>query len=301
MNDQQVLSELELGRQAQPVRNGYRKRPRSMKIWKTGLQSARMMLVLAILLLFLLPILYLIALSLKTPDQILQTLFFPAKPTLANWLVTFAQVPLTLYVQNSFIVATLASLITLGLTLPATYAICRLEVGRGLLPSLALGSYVSPPVVALIPLFFLAKWSGLIHTLPGLIFCYALLHVPVALWLLTGFMKRIPKEIDEAAAIDGAGILMTLWQIIIPLISPGVVSTGIICAILNYNEFLFAFFFTANPTRTLPIGVALFQGERLVNFGQMAVASLIGVIPIYLVSVLFQRWLVSGLANASAR
>ena len=165
MNYQQVLSELELGRQAQPVRNGYRERRRSMKVWKKALQSARVILVLAILLLFLLPILYLIALSLKTPDQILQTLLFPAKPTLANWLVTFAQVPLTLYVQNSFIVATFASLITL-----------------------ALSSYVAPPVVALIPLFFLAKWSGLIHTLPGLIFCYALLSVPVALWLLTGFM-----------------------------------------------------------------------------------------------------------------
>jgi multiple sugar transport system permease protein len=255
-----------LWRHVQPVRNGYRERRRSMKVWKKALQSARMMLVLAILLLFLLPILYLIALSLKTPDQILQTLFFPAKPTLANWLVTFAQVPLTLYVQNSFIVATFASLITLALTLPATYAICRLEVGCGLLPSLALSSYVAPPVVALIPLFFLAKWSGLIHTLPGLILCYALLNVPVALWLLTGFMNRIPKEIDEAAAIDGAGILMTLWKITIPLISPGIVSTGIICAILNYNEFLFAFFFTSNPTRTLPIGVALFQGERLINF-----------------------------------
>jgi ABC-type glycerol-3-phosphate transport system permease component len=89
--NQQVLSELELGRHVQPVRNGYREWRRSMKVWKKALQSARMMLVLAILLLFLLPILYLIALSLKTPDQILQTLFFPAKPTLANWLVTFAQ------------------------------------------------------------------------------------------------------------------------------------------------------------------------------------------------------------------
>jgi multiple sugar transport system permease protein len=148
---------------------------------------------------------------------------------------------------------------------------------------------------------FSRNGPGLIHTLPGLILCYALLNVPVALWLLTGFMNRIPKEIDEAAAIDGAGILMTLWKITIPLISPGIVSTGIICAILNYNEFLFAFFFTSNPTRTLPIGVALFQGERLINFGQMAVASLIGVIPIYLVAILFQRWLVNGLANASAR
>jgi multiple sugar transport system permease protein len=70
---------------------------------------------------------------------------------------------------------------------------------------------------------------------------------------------------------------------------------------MEVTEFLFAFFFTSNPTRTLPIGVALFQGERLINFGQMAVASLVGVIPIYLVSILFQRWLVSGLTNASTR
>jgi ABC-type glycerol-3-phosphate transport system permease component len=215
MSDQQVLSKLELGRQAPRLGNGYRERRQSKRIWKTAAQSARMMVVLTILLLLLLPIFYLIALSLKTPDQILQTLFFPARPT------------------------------------------------------------------------------------PGLIFCYALLNVPVALWLLTGFMNRIPKEIDEAAALDGAGILMTLWKIIIPLISPGIVSTGIICAILNYDEFLFAFFFTSNPTRTLPIGVALFQGERLINFGQMAVASLVGIIPIYLVSIIFRRWLVNGLANAS--
>jgi multiple sugar transport system permease protein len=92
--------------------------------------------------------------------------------------------------------------------------------------------------------------------------------------------------------------MVTLWQIIIPFISSGIVSTGIICAILNYNECLFAFFFTPDPTRTLPIGFALFQRERLINFGQMAVASLLGVISIYLVSILFRRWLVIGLANA---
>jgi multiple sugar transport system permease protein len=128
-------------------------------------------------------------------------------------------------------------------------------------------------------LFFLAKWSGLIHTLPGLILCYALLNVPVALWLLSGFMNRIPKEMDQAAAIDGAGIMITLWKIIIPLISPGIVSTGIICAILNYNEFLFAFFFTSNSTRTLPIGVALFQGEVVQVFAMVLCPEGPGVMP----------------------
>jgi multiple sugar transport system permease protein len=156
-------------------------------------------------------------------------------------------------------------------------------------------------MVPLIPLFFLAKWSGLIHTLPGLIICYGLLNIPVGLWLLTGFIERIPEEIEEAAAIDGASVVRTLGQIVVPLMLPGIVSTGLICVILNYNEFLFAFFFTGNTTRTLPIGIALFQGERLVDFGQMAVASLIGVLPIYVTAIFAQKWLVGGLTTGAGR
>jgi multiple sugar transport system permease protein len=184
---------------------------------------------------------------------------------------------------------------TLLIAVPAVYALCRIQIGQSFSPGIVLGSYMAPPMVPLIPLFFLAKWSGLIHTLSGLILCYGLLNTPVALWLLTGFIQRIPEEIEEAAAIDGAGVFRILNQIVIPLIMPGIISTGLICVILNYNEFVFAFFFTGNTTRTLPIGIALFQGDRLVDFGQMAVASLIGIIPIYLTAIIAQKWLIGGL------
>ena len=260
----------------------------------------RAALMIVILSVVLLPIIYLLALSLKTPDQVLEGLFLPTKPTLRNWVNIFQNIPLALYIGNSAVAAISGSLITLVITIPAVYALSRIKIGR-LLSGLVLGSYIAPPMVPLIPLFFLAKWSGLIHTLPGLIICYGLLNIPVALWLLTGFIERIPEEIEEAATIDGASVFRTLGQIVVPLMLPGIVSTGLICVILNYNEFLFAFFFTGNATRTLPIGIALFQGERLVDFGQMAVASLIGVLPIYHTAIFAQKWLVRGLTTGAGR
>jgi multiple sugar transport system permease protein len=252
---------------------------------ETILPFVRAALLITILSVALLPIVYLSALSFKTPDQVLEGLFLPTKPTLRNWINIFQNIPLALYIANSAISAISGSLITLVITIPAVYALSRIRIGA-FLPGIILGSYMAPPMVPLIPLFFLAKWSGLIHTLPGLIICYGILNIPVAIWLLTGFIERIPEEIEEAAAIDGAGVLRTLCQIVVPLMLPGIVSTGLICVILNYNEFLFAFFFTGNTKRTLPIGIALFQGERLFDFGQMAVASLIGVLPIYLTALL---------------
>lgn len=261
----------------------------------------RAALLIVVLSVVLLPIVYLLALSLKTPDQVLEGLFFPTKPTLRNWTTIWQNVPLALYIGDSTIAAISGSLITLVITIPGVYALSRIRIGQRFLPGIVLGSYIAPPMVPLIPLFFLAKWSGLIHTLPGLIICYGLLNIPVGLWLLTGFIERIPEEIEEAAAIDGASVVRTLGQIVVPLMLPGIVSTGLICVILNYNEFLFAFFFTGNTTRTLPIGIALFQGERLVDFGQMAVASLIGVLPIYVTAIFAQKWLVGGLTTGAGR
>ena len=128
------------------------------------------------------------------------------------------------------------------------------------------------------------------------------MNVPVAIWLLDSFVRQVPKEIEEAAWVDGAGILGGLVRIVVPLIAPGIVAAGIICLILAYNEFLFALVFTFRPqTQTLPIGIALFQGDRLVNFGQMAAASLTGIVPVYIVALFFQRWLIKGLTHGAVK
>lgn len=255
-----------------------------------------------VVLLFAAPVLYLLAVSFKTPDEVLTGTLLTSTPTLDNWPAAFARVPLLAFLRNSVLAAASGAAVSLLIAFPAAYAIDRHRTGGTLLPALALGSYMAPPVVALIPLFYLLRSLHLLNTLPALTLVYGLTNTPVALWLLGGFLRHVPREIDEAAETDGAGTLRVLWHVILPVILPGLLTTGLICGILNYNEFLFASIYgSTEAARTLPVGLSLFQGERLVNFGQMAAASLAGMVPVYLCGLFFQKRLVAGLVAGSVR
>jgi len=251
---------------------------------------------------FALPIAYLVSVSFKTRDDVLTGDFLPSTPTLDNWPGAFAAAPIAGYVVNSVVVALAAGLLTVAITLPAAYGMIRLKVGARWLPDVTLSSYMAPPIVALIPLFFLLKATHLLNTAAGLVLVYAFGNVPVAFWLLTPFLRRVPLDIEQAAQIDGAGPLRILVSIVAPMIAPGIAATTIVAIVLAYNEFLFASAFTlADPTRTLPVGISLFLGDRLTNFGQMAAASLAGIVPVYLLALFAQRWLVEGLAHGGVK
>lgn len=251
---------------------------------------------------FVLPIAYLVSVSFKTPDQVLTGHFLPQAPTLANWINTFQVIPLFRLLANSLLVAVCSSLLTLAVAFPATYAMVRLKVGGRFLPVFTLATYVAPPVVALIPLFLLLRRLGLLNSLSGLILVNGIANLPVAFWLLSGFLRRVPVEIDEAAKIDGAGYFTIIFRLVGPVMAPGLVATGLICGILAYDEFLLASAFSNDEgSRTLPVAIALFQGERLINFGQMAVASLTGILPVYLIGLFAQRWLIGGLTAGSVK
>lgn len=254
------------------------------------------------LLFFLFPIAYLAAVSVKPQPEVLSGRFLPSRLAWENWPAAFAAVEVLLFLRNSVVVALLSAALTLALAVPATYAMVRFRTGGKGLATFVLSSYVAPPVVAMIPLFFLLRWGGLIDSLPGLALVHGLANLPVAVWLLDSFVRAVPREIEEAAWVDGAGVVGTLGRIVLPLIAPGVVAAGIVCLILSYNEFLFALVLTYRPeTQTLPVGIALFQGDRLVQFGQMAAASLTGMAPVYAVALFFQRWLIGGLASGAVK
>lgn len=154
----------------------------------------------------------------------------------------------------------------------------------------------------MLPLFYLLKFAGLINTVWGLALVYGFMNVPVALWLLAPFVSQVPAEIEEAARLDGASAFGIFRFVVLPLVSHGVAATYIIVIILAYNEFLLASVLTFNEdARTLTVGISLFQGERLQNFGQMAAASLAGVVPIYLIALIAQRWLVDGLTAGAVK
>lgn len=250
---------------------------------------------------FLLPIAFLIALTFKTRDEVLLGRFLTSKPTLDNWWKAFEFINLTGFICHSLLIAAASAIMTLVVATPATYAVTRLRHGE-FIGSLALSSYIAPPVVALLPLFFLMRLLGLLNSFVGMILIYGFMNAPVAYWLLRGFIKKIPAALDEAAWVDGAGFFNTFRTITLPLLAPGIVATGLISLILSYNEFLFASLFAQDEmVRGLTVGISLFQGDRFVNFGQMAVASLAGILPVYVIALFFQNRLVGGLTAGGVK
>jgi multiple sugar transport system permease protein len=250
---------------------------------------------------FLLPVAFLVALTFKTRDEVLLGQFFAAKPTLDNWVKAFEVIHLTAFIWHSLLIAVASAVLTLLVATPATYAATRLGHGT-FIGSFALSSYVAPPVVALLPLFFLLRWLGLLNSFAGMIIVYGIMNVPVGYWLLRGFVARLPAALDEAAWLDGAGFFKTFLVINLPLLAPGIVATGLISLILAYNEFLFASVFAQDDAvRGITVAISLFQGDRFVNFGQMAVASLAGIFPVYLIALLFQNRLIGGLTAGSMK
>jgi len=248
------------------------------------------------------PLLYLVSLSLRSRDDVLSGSLLPSRLFWDNWPDTFRSLDLGRFLLNSWVVALLAVAVTLALALPGAYYTARAGRAGERLSAVVMASYCAPPVVAVLPLFFLLRSAGLNNTLPGLALVVGLANLPVAVWLLDGFVRRVPREIEEAAWLDGLGHWATLRRIVVPLASPGIVAAGLICFFLSYNELLFAISFQQQTSvQTLPVALSLFQGDRNIEFGQQAVASLIGIAPVYLLAVLAQRRLVAGLVAGAVK
>lgn len=259
------------------------------------------LLALAIAILVL-PIAFLGIVSLKGQADIASGTILPHELFWQNWPDAFASIAIGTYLRNSLVASVASAALTLAIAVPGTHAIIRHGLGGTALPALILGSYMAPPIVALFPLFYLLKLLGLVNSVAGLALIYGVMNLPVAFWLLSSFVRRLPVELEEAAVVDGAGPLTVLVRIVLPLLMPGIVGTAIICAILAYNEFLLAAFLTrSEATQTLPVGLSLYQGDRQLRYGQMAVASLVGIAPVYLLAMFLQRWLVRGLTAGAIK
>ena len=273
-------------------------RPRSRRRW-SPLAAATLALALAGTLL---PLLYLVSVSLMNQGQVNSGLLVPPEPAFGNYADALAGGTLLPGLLNSLVAAIAGSLITLAIALPAAWAMARSGTGGSLLAGTILSPWLLPPIVAVLPLFVLLRQLGLNNTLPGLVLIYAFANAGVAIWLLEGFVRRIPPELDEAAQLDGAGPLRILLRVAAPLLSPGLVAVGVIVAVLNYHEFVLASFLTQSPqAQTVTVVLANFLGERVQNFGKIAAASIIAVLPVFAGAVFLQRWLVAGLTSGGVK
>ncbi len=256
----------------------------------------------ALVLFFTVPLLYLVSVSLMGRDETGQGVLVPADPQWSNWGDVLAGSDLLRGIGNSLVAALGGAALTLAAALPAAWSIVRYRTGGKTLAATLMSPWLLPPIVAVVPLFTLLRVAGLNNTLLGLTLVYALVNIPVAIWLLEGFVRRLPIEIEEAARIDGAGSVRLLVSVVTPLLAPALIAIGIIIAVMNYNEFLLATFLTQSPdAQTLPVVLSLFYGDRTPHYGRIAAASVIGVLPVFAVAVFLQRWLVGGLTVGAVR
>jgi multiple sugar transport system permease protein len=267
-------------------------------------RGARLVLLLLFVIGVLIPIAYMATTSVKEPIEIrVSGSFLPSAGIyLDNWVRAYRNVPLFHYLMNSTIVAVCSTLLSLAVAIPVTYSIVRFRTGGRILPAVILGTYVMPPIVVSVAIFTMMRLAGLTDNLLGLIIVHAMANLPVAVWLLDGFVRNIPKELEYAAWVDGYSRWGTLVRVVVPLIRSGIVATGIIVLILSWNEFLFALIITySQASHTFPIGVSQYVGEHGLQFGEMSAAALTGIIPIYILVLFFQRYLVEGLTHGGVK
>jgi multiple sugar transport system permease protein len=245
------------------------------------------------------PLVWMLSTSFKLPREmvLLHPTLVPHHPTFANYIDAFSEQALVRSSLNSLKVSVAASVLTVLIALPASYALVRL---RTRLKTVALGwvllSQLFPFVLLVIPLFLILRQVRLTDSHAGLILVYVVWSLPFALWMLQGFVRAIPRELEEAAAVDGATRLQILVRVVAPLLAPGVVAAALFAFISAWNEFFFALVLLKSPDlATLPLALAKFVGiEGIARLGPLAAGSLLATIPSLTFFAIMQRRLASG-------
>jgi multiple sugar transport system permease protein len=252
------------------------------------------------------PLLWLFATAFKSTQEIALGAgsFLPSSPTIDNFGDAVRRANVLEAGWNSLRVAVASTILTTALAMPAAYGLARFKTFlRPVTLGWVLVSQVFPTILIIVPLFLILKQFRLIDSLTGLTIVYVVFTLPFALWMLMGFVANIPRELEEAAAVDGAGRLRTLVSIVFPLLRPGVVATALFAFIAAWNEFLFALVLIQTPDRvTLPLTLSRFVGaEGQVQLGALAAASLLATIPSLVFFGLIQRRLTTGLLSGAVK
>lgn len=252
------------------------------------------------------PFLWLISTAFKPPRELgsLHPTWIPENPTLDNFRQAFDEQPLLHAALNSLLAALGAAVIAVVIATPMAYVMAR---RRGRLARAATGwvvvSQAFPFVLLIIPLFLVLKNLGLINSVPGLVMVYVVWSLPFALWMLAGYVRAVPAELEEAAAVDGAGRLRTLVSVTAPLLAPGIVATALFAFITAWNEFFFALVLLKTPEKqTLPVILTHFIGaEGVADLGPLAAAAFLATLPSLVIFALIQRRITGGMLAGAVK
>jgi multiple sugar transport system permease protein len=251
------------------------------------------------------PALWVLFTSLKTERELMTVpiTLWPAAPTLENYLRVFVDQPIGLFLWNSVVVATAATILCVAVSALAAYALVRLRLpAPGIILSVLMAVAMFPLISLVVPLFTVMRDAGMLNRWPALILPYAVLSMPVCTMVLVSFFQDIPRDLENAAMIDGCTRLGALWHVVIPLTAPGVFTAAILAFVNAWDEFLLAL--TLSPkiaSRTLPVGITLYQGEFSFPWPIISAALVIAIVPICILIAVFQERVVGGLTSGGMK
>ncbi len=258
--------------------------------------------IVVILGVILFPIIWVYLTSFKTPDDILTT---PPKlvfsPTLYNYEYIVSVRPSLIEFRNSLIIAIGSTALVMAVALPAAYSFARWNTGSGHLLFVTISTRMFPGVVAAIPFFFAFKELGLLDTHVGLMLLLFYFNMSFATFLLFGFFREVPEELEQAAMVDGYGRLDVFRKVVFPLIKPGVVITTIFCLVWAWNEFLYSLLFTRLAARTVSVGMSTFWGSVEIQWGPMAAMMALAILPTLIIAWFMQRYIIRGLTFGAVK
>ena len=263
-------------------------------------------LLLALIVLYtVFPFYWAIVSSLRSGAQLFDTSLLPTNPAWSNYAAVFQEQPFARNILNSLFVAISTVILSLALAVAAAYALGRIHFrGRTLLLLTILGVSMFPQIAVLSGMFELVTWLGLYNNLLALTLSYMIFTLPFTVWVLTTFMRELPKEIEEAAIVDGAKPFTIVTRVFLPLMWPALATTGLLAFIAAWNEFLFALTFTlSTEMRTVPVAIALISGASAheLPWGNIMAASVVVTVPLLVLVLIFQRRIVSGLTAGAVK
>ncbi|GGV74373.1 carbohydrate ABC transporter permease [Streptomyces massasporeus] len=272
----------------------------------TPARAGQYIALLAYLVFLAFPFLWLVSTAFKPPRELgsLHPTWIPEDPTLANFRQAFDEQPLLHAALNSLLAALGAAVVAVLIATPMAYVVAR---RRTRLAKAVTGwvvvSQAFPFVLLIIPLFLVLKNLRLINSVPGLVLVYVVWALPFALWMLAGYVRAVPPELEEAAAVDGAGRVRTLVSVTAPLLAPGIVATALFAFITAWNEFFFALVLLKTPEKqTLPVVLTHFIGaEGVADLGPLAAAAFLATLPSLVVFALIQRRITGGMLTGAVK
>ena len=250
------------------------------------------------------PLLWLLATAFKPAAEIFAGSFLPRSPTLANFAESVNDLGVLQSAANTFKVSAVSALLTLAIATPAAYFLARRPggVNKAVLIWI-LVTQTFPVILIIVPLFLLLARAGLVNTHLGLIAVYVVWSLPFVLWMLQGYVAGIPLDLEEAAAVDGANQGQIVWRILLPLLVPALIATGLYAFINAWNEFFFALVLLKSPElTTLQVNLSKLRGvEGLARWGPLAAGSVLATLPTLILFAFLQRRLVSGLLSGGVK